>query len=103
MKIKTWLLLTYFIVMLLPLVTIYILFAWIQTYNDDQKVEEHIEAWTTIQGMTTILENPSFYSVHANREEVEQLTNEKISITLLNKHGMILYSSNPFYDGNIFG
>ncbi|MBY0098869.1 sensor histidine kinase [Mesobacillus maritimus] len=93
MKLKTWLLVSYFIVMLLPLAAAYLLFAWIQSYNDEQKVEEYFLASMQIQNITSTLDDPTLFKPGIELPQVEQLDGEDISVALYNKDGIVLFSS----------
>lgn len=97
MKLKTWLLLSYFIVMLLPLVAAYILFAWIQSYNNEQKVIEYIRASGELQNVRSVLDDPALYQPKRNFNKVEQLTNQHVLIELYNADGFVLFHSNPSF------
>jgi signal transduction histidine kinase len=94
MKIKTWLLFSYFIVMVLPLACAYFLFAWINAYYDDEKVGEHLQTWSQIQNMITILDNPNLFQRTSDHAILESLTNEETSIALYNPDGFVIYTSN---------
>lgn len=95
MKIKHWLLLLYFVVMVLPLVVAYLLFAWIQSYNNEQKVEEYFAASIKLQSLTSILDDPILYEPGAERSRVEELVSNEVQIALYNHDGLVLYSSDP--------
>lgn len=97
MKLKTWLLSSYLIVMILPLLMAYLLFAWINDYNEDQKVKEFFSTTTELQKIQTVLKDPKLYIPKANHPEIEQLITEQIAIILYNQHGLVLYASNPVY------
>ena len=95
MKLKTWLLSSYLVVMILPLLFAYLLFAWINDYNQDQKVKEFFTTTIEMKKIQRLLNDPSLFQPDATRDEVEKLVDEKLSITLLNQNGLVLYSSNP--------
>ena len=97
MKIKTWLLSSYLIVMILPLVTAYLLFAWINTYNNDQKVKELFTTTTELANIKSILDNAELYQMKIDRPEVEDLASEQLAIILYSPDGFVLYASNPIY------
>lgn len=97
MKIKTWLLTSYLLVMILPLVTAYFLFAWINAYNDDQKVKEFFTTSIELSNIKDVLNHVELYQVNADRTEVETLANEQVAIILYNADGLLLYASNPIY------
>ena len=87
--------LSYLIVMILPLVAAYLLFAWINAYSNDQNVTEVIDTSNQMQEIKTILDNPAFYDPKVERTEVEELANEELSIVLYNQDGLVVYTSNP--------
>ncbi|MEC5424760.1 HAMP domain-containing histidine kinase [Virgibacillus sp. C22-A2] len=103
MKIKTWLLLSYLIVMILPLIAAYVLLAWITTYNDEQKVAEHIDVLSELEKTKKALDEPALYEPQANRETIEKLTSQKQSIALYNQDGVVIYTSNPSFTPAHFG
>jgi signal transduction histidine kinase len=93
MKLKTWLLVSYFIVMLLPLAAAYLLFAWIQSYNNEQKVEEYFLTTMQIQTITSTLDDPTLYQPGIELPQVEKIASEGLSIALYNRDGIVLFSS----------
>ncbi len=95
MKLKTWLLLSYFIVMILPLAAAYLLFAWINSYHNDQNVSEHLQTWTKVQPIISILDDPSLYQAREDRSHLEDLMDAQVSIFLYNDDGITLFSSSP--------
>lgn len=97
MKIKTWLLSSYLIVMILPLVTAYLLFAWINAYNNDQKVKEFFTTSTELANLKSILDDAELYQMKIERPEVDELASEQLSITLYSPEGFVLYASNPIF------
>lgn len=97
MKIKNWLLSSYLIVMILPLVTAYLLFAWINAYNNDQKVKEFFTTSTALANIKTVLDDTALYQMKMERPEVDELTSEQLTIILYNRDGVVLYASNPVY------
>lgn len=98
MKIKTWLLISYFIVMILPLLSAYFLFAWVISYHNDQKVEEYYEAYSEIQTVKKVLEDAALYEPAASKADVEAMASEELAIELYNADGIILYASNPNFE-----
>ncbi|MFA1819707.1 ATP-binding protein [Virgibacillus oceani] len=97
MKIKAWLLLSYFIVMILPLIAAYLLLGWINSYNDEQKVAEHIEVTSVLEEVKQTLDQPGLYTPGGDIEEVEALAGKNLSIALYNRDGVIIYTSNPSF------
>lgn len=93
MKIRTWLLITYFIVMILPIVAIYFLFSSVTTYYEKEQVAEYFSAYERIQAITFYLEDPQLYDGKINRDEMLQHLDEQTSVSLFNSHGLLLFSS----------
>ncbi|MCM3715754.1 HAMP domain-containing histidine kinase [Alkalihalobacillus oceani] len=96
MKLKTWLLLSYFIVMVLPLAGAYFLVASIQAYHHEQNVEEYFQTWSELQAIIDALDDPLLYQPAIDWTSVEELTNAQLSISLYNRDGFTLYSSTPW-------
>ncbi len=82
MKIKSWLLITFFIVMVLPISGAYSLYVWINAYYQDKNGAEYVDKWTELNQVKAIVDNPALYQKQANLEEIEELTNEQLAITL---------------------
>ncbi|WP_313894367.1 HAMP domain-containing sensor histidine kinase [Psychrobacillus sp.] len=101
MKIKTWLLLSYLIVMILPLAAAYALFAWINSYHADRNVTEYVEQWNNLQKMKDVLDNPLLYERGADFKPVESLKNEQVVITLYERSGVLLFTTDPYAVGSI--
>lgn len=95
MKIRTWLLLSYLVVMLLPLIAAYGLFAWINSYHQEQNVAEYLDNWLEVQQAEHLLDDPSLYRPSADWRAVDDLASDQFSITLYTNAGFMLYSSNP--------
>ncbi len=102
MKIKTWLLLSYLCVMFLPLLIAYTLFAWIQTYHNDQKIREYVHTSEKLQKVKFILDDPRLYEAKIERPTVDALASKQLSIVLYSQDGFVVYSSNPVYSEQSF-
>src|SRR5699024_7108999 len=89
------------IVMVLPLLAAYFLFAWVNSFNDERKVEEHIQLTSELEQIKNTLDHPELYSPYADHDEVEKLSNQKQSIVLYNQDGIVLYSSNPAFSSRL--
>jgi signal transduction histidine kinase len=96
-KIKTWLLLSYFIVMILPLIAAYLLLGWINAYNNEQKVAEHIEVTSELAEIKEILDRPELFVPGGNVDEMEKVTDQSLSVALYSRDGIVIYSSNPYF------
>lgn len=99
MKIKTWLLSSYLVVMILPLLAAYLLFAWIQSFNNDLQVGEYLNKSASLQEVIAVLEDPELYQGKVKTDKVEEVINKHTSITLYNQEGLVVYTSNPVDKG----
>ncbi|AIF43042.1 HAMP domain-containing histidine kinase [Virgibacillus sp. SK37] len=97
MKIKTWLLISYFVVMVLPLIAAYLLFGWIQSYNNQQKVTEHVDTVSALQSLNQALSDPKLYTSKTYRKRLDRIADSKQSIALFNPDGVVIYTSNPSF------
>ena len=95
MKIKSWLLLSYLLVMILPLVSLYALYVSINAYYQDKNVEEYFEKWNAVTNLKSALDNPELYYKQNQYDEIESITSDQLMITLYSANGRVLYSSNP--------
>lgn len=100
MKIKTWLLLSYFIVMVLPLIAFYMLFFSVKNYYSEKQVEEYLLAYEQVQKLLPILTDKSLYGANRKTETLEPYINKNTNITLYNRDGLIIFNSrNDIYFG----
>lgn len=89
--------------MFLPLICAYLLFAWIQSYNNDQHFSEYLESTNELYEIKKELQDPSLYTSRVDYTPIEELVNDYRSITLYNKNGFILYSSEPAHASKTSG
>lgn len=61
MKIKAWLLIMFFIVMVLPIAGAYSLYVWINAYYQDKNVAEFFDKWTELNQVKDVVDNPVLY------------------------------------------
>src|SRR5699024_4979088 len=80
--------------MILPLASVYYLFAATLNVQEEEKVEEYYDVYDKITEIDSVLQRPELYHPLAPKEAVDDLTNGQIAITLYNKDGYMLYSSN---------
>lgn len=95
MKIKYWLLVTYLLVMLIPLGALYGLYVSINAYYQDKNVEEYFKTWSQVTELKELLDDPTLYSSRQGFSEIEALTSNQLMITLYSPNGKVYYSSNP--------
>ncbi|MDR4887085.1 HAMP domain-containing sensor histidine kinase [Fredinandcohnia sp. QZ13] len=97
MKIKQWLMVSFFIVMLLPVVALYILYVSLSNLDEKQAFVEYVEMTHKMEEIETHLLNPDLYQLQPKEkfESVQALTNESIKITLYRSDGVVVFSSLP--------
>ncbi|MEK4427229.1 sensor histidine kinase [Solibacillus sp. FSL K6-1523] len=95
MKVKTWLLLTYLLVMLLPLAGVYGLYLSINNYYQDKQVAEYFEKRSTLNKIKKVVSQNKLYEREANFNELEELVSNEVQISLYGGNGLIIYTSNP--------
>ncbi|HLS65411.1 MAG TPA: HAMP domain-containing sensor histidine kinase [Pseudogracilibacillus sp.] len=93
MRIRTWLLLAFFIVMVLPLVSAYLLYVSIMTYHNERKVEEYAEMYIILNEITPQLQDATLYEKRETKESLIPYITDDVHITLYNDGGFVLYSS----------
>lgn len=80
--------------MTLPLISAYLLFAWITSYQSDKKVEEYYNVYAEIQAATVSLRDAELYSPLASKDKVDEIVSNHLSIELYNSDGQPIYNSN---------
>ncbi|MEH7383531.1 HAMP domain-containing sensor histidine kinase [Bacillus sp. JJ1533] len=97
MKIKQWLLVCFFIVMLLPVGALYFLYVSISNLDDKQALVEYVEMTKKMEEIEPKLVDPKLYKLQPKDqfESVQALSNETIKITLYRSDGVVVFSSLP--------
>ncbi|GAB6926374.1 hypothetical protein JCM10914A_03570 [Paenibacillus sp. JCM 10914] len=95
MRIRNWLMISYLIVMLLPLVALYLLYVSVSNYDQKRDLLEYMEVTMTVDAMEPVLENPTYYRIQPRQhyEDIDKLTDETMKIKLYRFDGVLLYSS----------
>src|SRR5690554_4183502 len=95
MKIKYWLMISYFLVMLLPIAAIYGIYVSINHFDQKQGFVEYVEASNTINEIEPNLQDPSLYELQStgHYDHLEQFTDETLQINLYRPDGAKVYSS----------
>jgi signal transduction histidine kinase len=94
MKIKTWLMSSYLIIMLLPVFFIYSFYEWMQSTYEKQAFEDYLKVETTISKLDRELQELSLYfSSEDSHVNLDHLFQKNVSITLYNSKGKLLFSN----------
>lgn len=94
MKLKKWLITSYIIVMLIPILTAVLLYIGIEKYNNKIQIRDYIENMIKFDKYEKVLQNPDLY-IHGPKKYdlVQQNEKSKVEIELYNKDGLRIYSS----------
>lgn len=97
MKIKQWLMVSFFIVMLLPVVALYFLYVSISNLDQSQALVEYVETNNKVEKIEPQLLDPNLYKLQPKEQydDVQALANESIKITLYRSDGVVVFSSLP--------
>ncbi|WP_208588577.1 HAMP domain-containing sensor histidine kinase [Gracilibacillus suaedae] len=97
MKIRTWLIISYLIVLLLPLAAAYGFFILVQEWNQSKELTDTFELYERIESMEEELQSPTLYQSSPGSEVEEQLSADvkatDINITLYRNDGLLIYQS----------
>ncbi|MGG3797878.1 HAMP domain-containing sensor histidine kinase [Metabacillus fastidiosus] len=95
MKIKYWLMISYFLVMLLPVLALYFLYVSITEYDAKSDLLDYMELSQKMTELEPLLQDASLYKIQLlkNYEAISQKTESAIKITLYRHDGIKLYSS----------
>ena len=94
MKIKRWLIISYILVILSPIIIGSLLFGWIREYSKDIALETYLKNTKSFSSYQERLDNPKFYI--DSRKEYNILKEDEgddAEIRLYNKYGHNIYSS----------
>lgn len=95
MKIKSWILLSYLIVVFLPISGIASLYYYIYVYDRSHDFAEYSKLTNKMERIETSLNNPDLYKIQSrkNYHFLSKLTGKSTQITLYRADGLTLYSS----------
>lgn len=95
MKIKYWLMASYFIIMLLPVVSLFSLYLMLSHLDQKQDLKEYIEVTGKLRELETLLEDRNLYHIQPqeNYRDISAAVDETVKITLYRYDGVILYTS----------
>lgn len=85
--------------MIFPLAMAYFLFAWINSINSEQRVQEYFEVYLETQQIKDVLADSELYTTQADYSKIDSYITDHLSITLYDGNGHVIYS--PFLDSMI--
>ncbi|SFS57308.1 HAMP domain-containing sensor histidine kinase [Paenibacillus sp. 453mf] len=95
MKLRTWLLIAFLILMLLPLAAGIVLFQLIGKLDEQRSFTDYMAASSEISTAESYLQNPALFRLRTvwDEQELDLLTNDALKIELFNPYGVPIYSS----------
>ncbi|MBX4145995.1 HAMP domain-containing sensor histidine kinase [Paenibacillus sp. FSL W7-1279] len=95
MKLRTWLLIAFLVLMLLPLAAGIMLYQLIGKLDEQRSFADYMSASKEISAAETYLQKPELYHFNSTRDERElnALTSDALKIELFSPNGVLIYSS----------
>ncbi|SDW68409.1 HAMP domain-containing sensor histidine kinase [Paenibacillus sp. PDC88] len=95
MKLRTWLLIAFVILMLLPLAAGIVLYQLINKLDEQRSFTDYMAASSEISAAESYLQNPELYRFRTvwDVQELDLLTNDALKVELFNPYGVLIYSS----------
>lgn len=95
MKIKYWLMVSYFVVMLLPVVASYLLYVSLSDYDEQEDLTEYLHFQNLVTHLESELEDVSLYQIQPeeNYQHLRQLADENLKIDLYRYDGVQIFST----------
>ncbi|MFD2444617.1 ATP-binding protein [Bacillus sp. CGMCC 1.16607] len=93
MKVKTWLMISYLVIMLLPVIFTYLFYNWIQSYYEKQAFHDFLKVEVMLSKLDQDLQQPALY-MNTDRylDQLDELADKNVGIALFSASGNILYS-----------
>lgn len=95
MKIKSWLITSYLVVMILPLLAGWGLYLLVINYHERQEVSDYFTKLQQLNEIRQVLEEPELYKINADFSPVEAIKSPQTEIKLYLKEGYLFYTTNP--------
>ncbi|MFD2654828.1 HAMP domain-containing sensor histidine kinase [Gracilibacillus thailandensis] len=97
MKIRTWLMISYLIVMLLPLAAAYGFFILVQEWDQSKRLVESLELYEQVEVIEEQLQSPDLYQIRPKGEIEDKLSEDakarEVSIKLYSRDGTLVYQT----------
>lgn len=95
MKIKYWLMISYLVVMVLPIVAVYLLYISLSNYDQKQDLQEFLHFQEIVADLESVLKDVSLYQGQPkeNYRNLKSLTDDHLKIDLYRSDGLHLFSS----------
>ncbi|MFC4025261.1 ATP-binding protein [Oceanobacillus longus] len=95
MKIKNWLMISYLLVMLLPIAAIYLLYISLSAYDQERDLKEYLDFQALATELEGELKEASLYKIQPeeNYQHLHRLTGDNLKIDLYRYDGIQLFST----------
>lgn len=95
MRLKPWLMTSYLIVMILPIIALYFFYISLSQFDEKRDFVEYMEMKEKIDQLEPLLMNPSLYKAQPieNYKQLQERTDSSMNIKLYRKDGLKLYST----------
>jgi signal transduction histidine kinase len=94
MKVKTWLMISYLVIMLLPLLFYYLFYIWLQSSYEKQAFEDFLASEVLMGKIDQALQQPTIFSdTPSHLEVLDALVTPSVGLTIFSPQGEILYSN----------
>lgn len=95
MKIKYWLMLSYLVVMVLPIVAIYLLYVSLSNFDQEQDLKEYLHFQNIVNRLESPLSDPALYRIQSeeNYAHLHGFADEDLRIDLYRHDGVELFST----------
>jgi signal transduction histidine kinase len=94
MKVKTWMMISYLVIMLLPILFCYLFYIWIQSSYEKQAFEDFLATEVLLGKVDQALQQPTIFSdTHTYGEMLDSLVTPSLGLTLFSPQGEILYAN----------
>lgn len=94
MNLKKWIISSYIVVMLLPLIAGASLYLWINSYNQNNGINDYLSSCNKLNDYAQKLNNPELYSYfHKNYNLINKKASSNTRIILYDKNGLTLYDT----------
>ncbi|RHW32494.1 HAMP domain-containing sensor histidine kinase [Oceanobacillus profundus] len=95
MKIKNWLMISYLLVMVLPIAAIYLLYINLSAYDQDQDLMEYLTFQNVVTNLESELKEEALYKIQSdeNYQHLRSLADDNLKIDLFRYDGVQLFST----------
>lgn len=85
----------FFVVMILPLIGFYVLYASLTSFDEQRDLKEYFKMMAAFNRLDEVLDDPSLYQYQPeeNYQQITQLTDSSMHLSLYRSDGLNLFST----------